>query len=467
MDIAQAIRAQLTSQLIEALSSGAARTAAAALAGALKQGQSLAATVVGETAPDQVALRLQGQLIVADIRSAALPAAARQSGATLSLTVETAGPTPRLSLAGFTPPQASTPDAQRAPSGTVLPEPAVTLVSRTDAKAAASPNLAVTPQQAALKDAVAAAAARQGSAAPLYANLASLLSNGAAPLPEPVRQIAALLLANRLDAEAPITPDVVKQAFAGAGIPFPAPTQTGSAPPSETKALLAALKAILPAPEPRDNAQTPPRFPRSRLPQSGFERLHMDLPPPEPPRRDSALAAQKPLPPTIPPDAEPQTVAAVLARETEQAIERSKLLQIASLPDQRQPGEAARPQQITVELPIALGQQTAMAGVRIERDPRRGRDRAGDPVDVWGIRFAIETDEIGAVHAHLRLAGERLGVSIWANDPLTHRAFVDAVPRLEASLRDAALDIEEIVLFSGRPHEPKRGTAGHFLDVAS
>ncbi len=454
MEIAQAIRAQMIGQLIDALGSGAAKTAEAALGVALKQGQSLAATVIGETSPGRIALKLQGQTIVADVRDARLPAEARQPGATLQLTVETGGQTPRLSLAGFSPPRAGAPEAARLPAGSLASGVAVSVVAVPEAKSAPSAPGPPSPLQAALKAATATAAAKQGSAAPLYADLAAVVRNPAAPLPEPARQVAALLLANRLDGDAPITPEAVKQALTRAGVSTPAPpAQEGALPIPDTKALLAALKALLPRP-----AAEP-------LPQN---RQQQDAPPPEPPRRDGAVNAQRPALAALAGEREPAILAGGLARETEQALERAKLLQIASLPEPRATAnEASRPQQITVELPIALGQQTAMAGVRVERDGRGGRDASGNPVDVWGIRFAIETDEIGAVHAHLRLAGEQIGVTLWADDPLTHRAFVDAVPRLEAALRDAALEVGEIALFSGKPHEPKRGGPGHFLDVSS
>jgi hypothetical protein len=189
----------------------------------------------------------------------------------------------------------------------------------------------------------------------------------------------------------------------------------------------------------------------------------------EPPRRDGAPAAQKPSLATIAEDTPPRAVLATLHRDADQAFERARLQSYAGLPETRTagPADAARSQQqLHIEIPIGFSQQTAMMGLKVDRDPPR-RQPDGTAVDSWGIRFAIETDEIGAVHAHLKLAGPTLNVSLWADDAATHRAFVEALPLLEAALRDAALEVGDLTVFSGKPQDGAKPSAGHFLDVSS
>jgi hypothetical protein len=106
MDIAGALRAQLTGQLIDALGQSAARAAALSEL-SLPVGQSVTAAVLGELPDGTLAIRIGGQAIVADIGRNRLPAEARLAGAQLQLTVAAGGPTPRLALASFTPPQAA------------------------------------------------------------------------------------------------------------------------------------------------------------------------------------------------------------------------------------------------------------------------------------------------------------------------------------------------------------------------
>ncbi len=458
MDIVQAMRAQLLGQFLDTVGAAAA-TGPAASPARLTPGQTLAATMLGEIAEGKVAVRIAGQAVAADASAARLPPEARRPGATLTLRVETAGPTPRLSLVGVQPPPAAgardleiQPRTQ--PLSRLAPETAELRLQPAPAQpaaAAAAPRPAAplpqAPLQTALKEAVAAAAAKQGSAAPLYATLAAIAARPDAQLPEPVRQIASLLLAGRIDAERPVTPQIVRQAFAAAGAA--APPSDDATPPPDVKALLATLKTLLPRPD-----SDSPSLTRADAP-------------PEPPRRDAGPAPHRPVPPALPADAEPRIVLAALRQEAGQALERAKLHAYAAIPEQRAgAADAPRPQHLQFELPVAFGPQTAMMGVRVEHE-RRKRRETGEAVDVWGIRFAIETDEIGAVHAHLRLSGRTLNVSLWADDDATHRAFVESAPMLEAALRDAALEVGEMAIFSGAPQEARKAGSGRFLDVSS
>jgi hypothetical protein len=446
MDIAAAARAQMLGQLIDAVApaAGTAQRQAGglspSLAAALAAGRTMTATVLGEIAGGRIALQLGGQAVAAEIRGAALPAGALRPGATLALSVESGGATPSLALAGFEPPPPGftrTPPP-RAPADAPLVRLAGAPETRPPIPGAAA---AATPLQAALREALPTAAARQGGAAPLYADLGALAARPGVDLPEPVARIASLLLGSRLDAERTVTPEALRQAVATAA--------GGSADAPDLKTLLATLKALLPA---AADATAAPRAEQR----------------PEPPRGDSPPVAQKPAAPALPPDADSKLAATILRQEAEQALERAKLHAYAGLPEARPgaPGEAPRQTHLQVEIPLAFGQQTAMMGLKVERDARR-KDADGAPVDVWGVRFAIETDEIGAVHAHLRLAGRALSVSLWAEDRRTRAAFAEALPLLEAALRDGALEVGELAVFAGRPQEPTRAASGHFLDVSS
>jgi Flagellar hook-length control protein FliK len=454
MDIGAALKQQMLGVLIDALgkpASGAAQSAVPAALKDLPPGAALSATVVSVRPDGRLVLQIKGQtappaLLQAEIRGAAVPEAARQPGTVLQLKVETAGQTPRLSFvavdsppapqASNAAPQASAPATaavrNAAPLGNIRP-------------ASISPQLAPDPVTHVIARAATQAAAHQGSAAPLYADLAALTARPDNDLPRPLVALAQALLASRLDGERPIGADDLRQAVARSGILQEASLARGEPAPLDTKALLTSLRDMLrgdghPAPHPADA---------------------------EPPRRDGAVSAQKPVQAQIAAETDPKAIVATLAREADHAVERLKLHQIASLPEQRAAGpDHIRPQQLNFELPIAFGQQTAMAGFRIEREKRRNREHS-QPVDVWGVRFAIDADVLGPVHAHVRLTGDKVSVSLWAEDAATRSAFTAAMPMLEAALADNALDIGDLMIFAGRPAEPARPAAGHFLDRTS
>jgi hypothetical protein len=479
MDLAAAIKGQMLGVLMDALGkpagtpvSGSAQAAAGLSATLalpnLKAGDTVTATIIGRTPtglpvaelkapglqPQSVALRLAGQ---------ALPPQATQTGAVLTLRVDQTGREPRLTLTGTAPAPAA---AQAAPSQVESAGPNRAIATRdpTTQKVAAQPLLRVSvdlsppPAPAldsktqALRQIATDAAARQGSAAPLYSDLAALAARPGAPVSKEARIIIDALLGARVDGEKPVTADLLKQAVQQAGVAQPSPSRL---PVPDIKSLLDALKTSL-------SGQLSPAALESPM--------RLAAPDAPPPRADAPLTPQRSVTPLLRDDAGAAQVATVISREAEQAKERITLHQIASLPEPRVGTlDAPRPQQMSFELPVAFGQQTAIADFRIEREPPR-KTVPGEATDTWGIRFAIDADVMGPVHAHVRLTGQRLSVSLWAENTATHAAFVEAMPKLEAAIASQALDVGELKVFSGKPSEPAhaaRSAAGHFLDRRS
>ncbi len=451
MDIVAAIQQQMLGVLIEALGKPSASTGQSTNtpAGApidLSAGETITARVAAVKPDGSLVLTIKGQTVQAEIKGSILPEAARQPGATIQLRVETAGQTPHLAFLAV---DAQTARPVQTPSS---PVPLIPVQSVRIANPALAAPLAPPPDPvaAAVTRATTEAAARQGSAAPLYADLAALASRPEAALPRPIVALAQAILASRLDGDRPVTAVDLKQAIAQTGIAHEASLARGDPAVLDAKTLLTTLRDLL-----RNDA---PRF-------------TTPSPDAEPPRRDGAVLAQRATTPLLAVETDPKVITTTLAREVDQAVERLKLHQIASLPEQRV-SDPARVQQLSFELPVAFGQQTAMAGFRIEREKRRAKEANGQPIDIWGVRFAIDADLLGPVHAHVRLAGQTISVTLWAEDAATHGAFVAAIPMLEAALADNALEIGELMVFPGRPAEQKRTSRGHslqghFLDRSS
>ncbi|MFL9824763.1 flagellar hook-length control protein FliK [Rhodoplanes sp. SY1] len=109
--------------------------------------------------------------------------------------------------------------------------------------------LAANPQ-AALAQAVRAAALQQDGLAPLFANLAAMMTRGA--LPDALRLAVAQLMAFRLPTDAPVEPEDVAGALARSGLFLEAGLAAGAAatrtsPSGDMKAALVALRAALAA----------------------------------------------------------------------------------------------------------------------------------------------------------------------------------------------------------------------------
>jgi Flagellar hook-length control protein FliK len=448
VDIVAAIQQQLLGVLIDALgkpSASAGQTTGSAAPLDLAAGETVSATVAAVKPDGSLVLNIKGQPVQAEIKGSSLPEAARQPGATIQLKVQTAGQTPRLAFVAAEVPTA-TPLQTTAATPLLSPAHAVRITNPVQGPLTPPPD----PVAAAVTRATTEAAAKQGSAAPLYADLAALASRPEAALPRPIIALAQAILASRLDGERPVTADDLKLAIAQSGVAHEASLARGEPAVLDAKTLLTTLRDLLRSDAPRFTAPAPDA---------------------EPPRRDGAVLAQRATAPLLAAETDPKVITTTLAREADQAVERLKLHQIASLPEQRV-NDPTRVQQLSFELPVAFGQQTAMAGFRIEREKRRAKEANGQPIDIWGVRFAIDADVLGPVHAHVRLAGQTISVSLWAEDTATHSAFVAAIPMLEAALADNALEIGDLMVFPGRPAEPKRASQGqtlqgHFLDRSS
>jgi hypothetical protein len=188
---------------------------------------------------------------------------------------------------------------------------------------------------------------------------------------------------------------------------------------------------------------------------------------PPPPFRGALPSAQPVAPPSIAPDAPFATVAHRLLDDTDAAIARQTLLQVASLPD-RTDAPASRIDALTprwsFEIPFATPQGTAMAQFEI------ARDGAGTEVaaarQVWRARFSLDVEPAGPVHALISLSGDRTSVRMWAERPATAAQLRSSAGELSQALIKAELEPGDIVIRDGAPPQPAPAKAGHFLDRA-
>jgi hypothetical protein len=189
---------------------------------------------------------------------------------------------------------------------------------------------------------------------------------------------------------------------------------------------------------------------------------------PPPPVNGALPAAQPVAPATLSPHAPLETTLQHLLSDTDGAIARQTLLQIASLPGQSDPSatrvDASTPRW-NFEIPFATAQGTAMAQFEISRD---GGGRDVDPAKrVWRARFSLDVEPAGPVHALISLNGDRTSVRMWAERPATASQLRAGVSQLTQALSRAELNPGEIVVRDGAPSQATPVVAGHFLDRAS
>ena len=189
---------------------------------------------------------------------------------------------------------------------------------------------------------------------------------------------------------------------------------------------------------------------------------------PPPPFRGALPSAQPVASTSISPDAPASTMAHRLLDDTDAAIARQTLLQVASLPE-RVDASGARIDLAAprwhFEIPFATSLGTAMAQFEIARDG--GGKEAEAAKQVWRARFSLDVEPAGPVHALITLSGERTSVRMWAERPATAAQLRAGAGELSQALSAAELQPGDIVIREGAPPQPTPAKAGHFLDRAS
>ncbi|WP_035641067.1 flagellar hook-length control protein FliK, partial [Bradyrhizobium sp. ORS 375] len=173
---------------------------------------------------------------------------------------------------------------------------------------------------------------------------------------------------------------------------------------------------------------------------------------PPPPFRGGAPVPQHVATPSLTQDTPLPAIAHRLLDETDQALSRQTLLQVASLPDRPDasaPRTDATQPRWNFEIPFATPQGTAMAQFEISRD---GGPQAPDAARrTWRARFSLDVEPAGPVHALIAFNAERTSVRMWAERPATAARLRAGLSELSQALSRAELSPGDLVVQDGAP----------------
>lgn len=194
----------------------------------------------------------------------------------------------------------------------------------------------------------------------------------------------------------------------------------------------------------------------------------MRAPEPAPPFRGASPSAQPIALPSIDINEPPASMGRQLLDQTDAALARQTLLQLASLPDRPELANASQTTpRWSFEIPFATPQGTAMAQFEISRDGGKESEEASSSSRVWRARFTLDVEPTGPVHALVSLIGEKTAVRMWAERPETAAQLRAGTDALGQALRQAELEPGDILIGEGAPPRPVALRAGHFLDRAT
>ncbi|MBN8976911.1 MAG: flagellar hook-length control protein FliK [Rhizobiales bacterium] len=245
-----------------------------------------------------------------------------------------------------------------------------------------------------------------------------------------------------------------------------------AAAPGMTSAPLDAVTAKLALNLLQEAATTPDGTPRSASAATAVDvadeavLVRTNVPPP--PMRGASPAAQAVAVASLAGNASASEVMHRLHDDTDAAIARTTLLQIASLPDRADTTAMRNDPAVPrwhFEIPFATSMGTAVAQFEIAREG--GSNEVEAAKRVWRARFSLDVEPAGPVHAVVSLSGETTSVRMWAERPATAGQLRAGVGQLSQALSRAELKPGDIVVRDGAPPQTAAAQAGHFLDRAS
>lgn len=311
-----------------------------------------------------------------------------------------------------------------------------------------APNAPVTPAsvQQAISQTIATSVTTQNSLAALLTSITGLSTN-ATQLPTGVNAVIDQILGTRINLDTdPPTAELLRDAVGRAGVFLEANLARGQSLPqvqADVKALLMLLKNAL------------GNWLGDVDPQQ-----HLQGKKPPPPSQGNTPRAQVPDPPPLPNPANAREAGRQLHAQTDAALSRLKLFQLASLPEGAARGNPAAAQEWNFELPFTLGNQTSMAQFQISRD---AEGDAEDGIRGWQMVFAMNFNVIGEVGAKVSLRSRRTGVMLWAENDETAEVLSETLPELTTSLEALGLEVGAMHVRRGAP-EQKPAPVGGFVD---
>ena len=109
----------------------------------------------------------------------------------------------------------------------------------------------------------------------------------------------------------------------------------------------------------------------------------------------------------------------------------------------------SKPLELNLELPIQGAEKPVFVNLQIT--PEREDSEGAEDRDSFGVKFSIETDDTGPVHASLGLVGKQVKVTLWAERLEIAESLNLYRETLDDRLAATGLDVASLQIRRGRP----------------
>jgi hypothetical protein len=146
-----------------------------------------------------------------------------------------------------------------------------------------------------------------------------------------------------------------------------------------------------------------------------------------------------------------------LLQQTEAALARIQLHQLAALPREGERGLL----EWLFEIPVRRGEDTDLWSMRFfseQRQQQESRQRAAG----WSVQLAFDLPGLGPVQAQIQLSGEQVSTRFWAENRDTLPLLRAHLDELRRALNEVGLDVGELDCVPG-PRPRDRSTSSQAL----
>ena len=144
------------------------------------------------------------------------------------------------------------------------------------------------------------------------------------------------------------------------------------------------------------------------------------------------------------------------------ALARTRVHQVGAHPESQRQSDSGAVQAWSVEIPIAHGGRLDALEMQVEDHGRREGPQG--PERLWQVLMSLELEQVGAMHALLRLSGARLATTLWVENPATLVAARDTLAELGDCLRAEGVEVTRLECLPGTP-PPRARVHDALLDV--
>lgn len=162
---------------------------------------------------------------------------------------------------------------------------------------------------------------------------------------------------------------------------------------------------------------------------------------------------------------DPEDLVETLLRYVVGALARTRVHQLGGHPESRRQGDSGALQAWSVEIPIAQGTRMDVLEMQVEEHGRHEGPRGGAE-RVWQVLMRLDLEQVGPLHALLRLSGTRLSTTLWIENPGALAPARDTLAELGDLLRAEGVDVTRLECLPGSPPPRARGH-DNLLDVST